>query len=519
MAANSGPDRPTSPSDPSRSPAQSLAVVLCSDDASLVKAWQAMDPPEDLRLETADRPSPDHFRGEAAFLVVVDARAFLEDESLADLVEGSIERCVWAGPAETLGRLPPAALRDAYDVVVTPTSPAPLGRRLAGWARSVRQTAALEALGRRVEALAERNDEPASRLAAAETRIEVLQRERQRLDAAFRRLRQVAGLSREINSLDLEHIVQVSTDRLPALVGARRASLYLYDSVSDHLVLQRHTHGYPIAERIDLKDHPQSPMAIAVRRGELVLVSAFGEFEQQQDIAIDRAFPDRYETASCIIVPLKGGGGVRGVLNMADKEGGENFDAETDLPAVEQVAELIGASIYNVELYQQMERQAKTDFLTDLPNRRAIEDVLAREVDRSRRYKTSLSVLMFDVDQLKRINDEFGHHVGDRVLRHVSTVLKEGVRSVDVPGRWAGDEFLVVLPDTRAGQARRLAKRLLKTIRMNPPKAHDESVVSSLSAGVAEYRRDESVVDIIRRVDLAMYEAKKAGRDRIAVAE
>lgn len=517
MSANQGPEQPSSSSPSASGPSSPPAVVLCSEDASLRAAWQDVDAPAGFRLETADRPQPEHLRGGAGFLVV-DAAAYLADEAVADLLDESLPRCVWAGEAAELGRLPPAVLRDAYDVLQTPTTAAVLGRRLAGWARSIRQTAALEEVGGRVEGLAERNDDLARRLAEAETRIELLQRERERLDKAFHRLRQVAGLSHEINSLDLAQIVQVSTDRLPNIVGARRASLYLYDAVSDHLVLQRHTHGYAIAERIDLKDHPQSPMAIAVRQGEPVLVSEFGAFERQQDVAVDRAYPDRYETASCIIVPLKGGGRVRGILNMADKEEGESFDAEVDLPVVEQIAELIGASIYNVELYQQMERQAKTDFLTDMPNRRAIEEALAREVERSRRYGTDLSVLMFDVDQLKRINDEFGHHVGDRVLRHVASVMKEGVRSVDVPGRWAGDEFLVVLPDTGAGPARRLAKRLLKSIRANPPTIQDQSIFSSLSAGVAQYRQKESVIDIIRRVDLAMYEAKKAGRDRIATA-
>jgi diguanylate cyclase (GGDEF)-like protein len=374
-------------------------------------------------------------------------------------------------------------------------------------------------MGRRVEALAEQNDRLAAGLAQAEAESKAQARERERLDQAMQRLRQVAGLSREINSLDLDLIERVSTEQLPALLGARAASLYLYDTVGDRLVLLRHTHGRPIAERVDLKDSPQSPMAVAVRRGELLLVSEFQEFERREEVVLDREFSQEYATSSCIVAPLKGGGRVRGVLNLADKVGGAPFDREIDLPVVEQIAELIGASIYNVELFQEMERRAKTDPLTDLANRRAVEDALDRETDRSRRYGSKLSVLLFDVDQLKRINDEFGHHVGDSVLQHVARVLAEAVRSVDVPGRWAGDEFLVVLPDTGAGQAGRLAKRLLVTLRDNPPQIQDQSIFSSLSAGVAEYKKNESVEDLVHRVDKAMYDAKKAGRDRIVTAD
>jgi diguanylate cyclase (GGDEF)-like protein len=422
------------------------------------------------------------------------------------------------GPAASLDRLGPVRLGRAYDVLPVPTSAAVVGRRLEGWLRSIRQTAALEEVGRRAEVLAEQSDRLTARLAEAETQLGLLGRQRHRLDQALASLRQVANLSREIAGLDLDRIVRVTVERLPALVRARRASLYLYDAAGDRLVLRAHTHGYPIAERVDLKEDPRSLMATAVRRGDLLLVTELAEFQRREDLALDRQFARQYATASCIVAPLKGGARVRGVLNLADKEPPGPFDPDIDLPVVEQVAALVGASIYNVELYREMERRAKTDALTDLPNRRAIEETLARETDRARRYGSTLSLLMFDVDQLKRVNDRFGHDVGDRVLRHVAGVLQETVRRVDMPGRWAGDEFLVVLPDTGGAAARRLAKRLLKALRDHPPPIEDPAVFAGLSAGVAEYRPDESVVDLVRRADQAMYEAKKAGGDHIAAA-
>jgi diguanylate cyclase (GGDEF)-like protein len=492
--------------------------VLCSTDAALLEIWRGVRPPAGWRLESAPHPLAEHFAPGRHMLVLVDARAFLEDDALAEVVDAAPERCVWIGPAASLDCLGPARLGRAYDVVATPTSAPVLERRLQEWLRSIRQTAALQDVGRRVEVLAEQNDRLTARLLETETHLATLARQRERLDQVLASLRQVARLSREINSLDLERIGRVAVDQLPRLVAAHRASLYLYEAASDRLVLQAHSHGRPVTERVDLKENPHSPMATAVRRGELLLVTDFAEFQRRFDVVLDREFAQEYATGSCIIAPLKGGARVRGVLNLADKEGGGPFDPEIDLAVVEQIAALVGASIYNVELYREMERRAKTDPLTDLPNRRALEEALARETDRSRRYGAPFSILMFDVDQLKRVNDQYGHEIGDQVLKHVAGVLGETVRSVDIPGRWAGDEFLVVLPDTGAVAARRLAKRLLANLREHPPAMEDPAVFAGLSAGVAQYKKDESAVDLVRRADKAMYEAKKAGGERIMAA-
>ena len=303
------------------------------------------------------------------------------------------------------------------------------------------------------------------------------------------------------------------------LLEAERASLYLYEAGANCLVLQGQSAGPHLAERVDLKDNPRSPMAVALRRGELLLIGEFREFELQANVVLEREFENQYASHSCIIVPLKGGGRVRGILNLADKRGGGRFDEEIDLPVVEQIAELIGASIYNVELYQEMERRAKTDPLTGLANRRAVEEALARETDRCRRYGSRLSVMMIDVDHLKDANDRFGHEAGDDILRNLAATVAETVRSVDVPGRWTGgDEFLIVLPDTSAVQAARLARRLLDRLRQHPVMHDLQEVPSSLSIGVAEFARNDTVESLIRRVDQALYAAKEGGRNQISEA-
>jgi diguanylate cyclase (GGDEF)-like protein len=495
-----------------------VALLLCTADADLRQAWEKTDPPPVFRLETLAQLEPRHLASAEAGLVLLDAAgAASAEEPLAAAIRAHPERCVWTGPAaaiETLG----AAAKEAYDVLVTPITPGVLGCRLAAWARNIERAAALDSLGRRVEELAESNNRIAARLAEAEGSAQALSRQHERLDQALRRIRHVAQLSHEINSLDLDQIVSVCVRQLPALVEARRASLYLYDAAGDRLILQGHSGDRPVAERVDLLAESRSPMATAVRQGRILLIGGFKEFEQANDLLLEREFRDAYDTDSCIVVPLKGGGRVRGVLNLADKQNASRFDEEIDLPVIEPVAELIGASIYNVELYQEMERRAKTDALTELVNRRGVEEALTRESDRSRRHGPPLTVLMIDLDQLKDINDRFGHRAGDAALQNLAALLLDALRSVDVPGRWAGDEFLVVLPDTSAAQAERLVRRLLTKAHERPVTVAGQTIPASLSIGVAQYRKDETLESLIHRVDKAMYAAKAAGRDGFATA-
>jgi diguanylate cyclase (GGDEF)-like protein len=497
-----------------------LTVLLCSVDASIRQAWGKAEPPPGFRLEILPDLRPEYLRSEDATLILVDARAVLDaDDALAEALDSAAGRCVWVGTADEIEQLSPDRISSAYTVLPVPTSAAVLSQRLAEWARNIQRTAALDEIGRRVESLAEQNQRLASRVAEIETQAQVIGRKHDRLDHVLQRIRHVAKLSREINCLDLDRITNVCVHDLPALVEAERASLYLYEAGAGRLILQGQSAGHRLAERVDVKDNPRSPMAVALRRGELMLIGEFTEFERAANVVLDREFESQYASRSCIIVPLKGGGGVRGVLNLADKRNSERFDEDIDLPVVEQIAELIGASIYNIELYQEMERRAKTDPLTGLANRRTMEEALARETDRGRRYGSRLAVMMIDVDHLKAVNDRFGHEAGDEVLRSIAATIDETVRSVDVPGRWTGgDEFLIVLPDTTAVQASRLARRLLETLHQHPVMRDKHQVPASLSIGVAEFAKEDTVDSLIRRVDRALYSAKEGGRNQIAQA-
>ena len=163
-----------------------------------------------------------------------------------------------------------------------------------------------------------------------------------------------------------------------------------------------------------------------------------------------------------------------------------------------------------------MERLALCDSLTTLPNRRACDAVLAREVSRARRHGGGLSVLLVDLDAFKAINDRFGHEAGDAALSRVASVLKEQLRTSDAVARWAGDEFLVVLPETALDGALIVGERLRAAVAQSSGRGLS---ALTISLGAAAFEADgDDVAELVRRADRGLYRAKELGRNRVAVA-
>jgi len=173
-----------------------------------------------------------------------------------------------------------------------------------------------------------------------------------------------------------------------------------------------------------------------------------------------------------------------------------------------------------IEAREQLREQAKRDPLTGLHNRTAVMERLELELNRSKRTGCPVSVLLIDLDHFKAVNDQHGHLVGDEVLRGVAQRMAAAVRSYDMVGRYGGEEFLVVLPDTPLLDGRRLSERLLEAV--SDPTATDEGPMRlSASIGLAStegWGEDLSLEDLIRAADAAMYHAKDAGRGRIEVS-
>ena len=162
---------------------------------------------------------------------------------------------------------------------------------------------------------------------------------------------------------------------------------------------------------------------------------------------------------------------------------------------------------------------AHVDPLTFLVNRRTIIKELQDEVMRAERYHSMLSVSVVDVDNFKAVNDTHGHPFGDEVLRQVAHQLRESIRHPDVVGRYGGEEFLIILPNSDAAAASEQAARLCKQVREMVVSAKEHEATVTLSIGIAQFRVGVDTWDsLLNRADNAMYEAKNNGRDRWAIA-
>lgn len=169
---------------------------------------------------------------------------------------------------------------------------------------------------------------------------------------------------------------------------------------------------------------------------------------------------------------------------------------------------------------EELERLATTDALTSAFNRRYFMSRLDDEVERVRRYKRPSSLLMIDVDHFKRINDGFGHDVGDAVLIELVKLLEGQVRQHDTVARIGGEEFVILLPETGEKDALVSAERLLELVRASSIEAAGNTIQFTISIGCAEFASDcPSVEAILKTADLALYDAKESGRNRVVVGD
>ena len=165
-----------------------------------------------------------------------------------------------------------------------------------------------------------------------------------------------------------------------------------------------------------------------------------------------------------------------------------------------------------------LERLANTDELTGLPNRRHFLDLVRTEMARSRRYGKNLCVAMIDIDDFKKVNDVHGHGVGDQALRHVAETLMELRRVVDAAGRLGGEEFCILFPETGLTAGEAAAERMRKGLAESVLKHQGLSLRLTVSIGLAQFEAGESLDELLRRSDEALYEAKGSGKNQVCVA-
>jgi two-component system cell cycle response regulator len=310
-----------------------------------------------------------------------------------------------------------------------------------------------------------------------------------------------AVVARDVRNLDTAHTRQELSTALFGLCAEIASYRYLVlnldgsDGPSHHL----HARG----------PFPEKPSGLALS------ALALGEVAPER-IEVIHAGPiaapsDRIASGELVAFPIRSRGTRAGELLVF---GGDKFIGARDRMTLSLVANELGIVVNNLFLLEETGRLARTDALTGLANRRHTDDRLAYEIARARRNKQSLSIALCDIDHFKHINDSCGHLMGDEVLVRIGKTIAGSLRNVDIAGRWGGEEFMLVLPDTPIDGARVAAERIRTAIESHGAIPNGPTTVT-LSAGVTSYVEGDAPEGMVRRADAALYRAKELGRNRV----
>lgn len=252
---------------------------------------------------------------------------------------------------------------------------------------------------------------------------------------------------------------------------------------------------------LDLPSVCQSIMN-SVRTGKKVVKTSFSDIRSRECFHI-------------LALPLNRDNLTIGVILLINKTA--QF-CETDLVNLNLFAPQAALAINNSRLYEKAILQAQTDSLTGLYNHRYFFELAKKEISRAQRYKHSLTVVMVDIDHFKYINDTFGHPAGDQVLIAIANVCRKLFRNIDIVGRYGGEEFSILLPETPIETATEVAERFRYTIEKTIISYHRRHFSVTVSLGLAALRNDcTSITRLIERADTALYHAKAQGRNRVVL--
>ena len=221
------------------------------------------------------------------------------------------------------------------------------------------------------------------------------------------------------------------------------------------------------------------------------------------------------ETSSRMCIPLISFGQSLGVLVLDSDRTGSFSGGE--MQSLESVADICATAVQNAHYVERVKQLAYLDGLTGIFNRRFFELRIEEEMERARRFDSGMAVIMVDIDQFKRLNDEFGHLLGDEVLRQVSSIFSQQLRKIDVVCRYGGEEFAILLSQTTHNHAVAVAEKLRRIIDSWQFPGVPRSV--TISAGVATCPEHGTTRDeLVKAADAGLYAAKQAGRNCVRVA-
>jgi diguanylate cyclase (GGDEF)-like protein len=319
----------------------------------------------------------------------------------------------------------------------------------------------------------------------------------------YQRMYSVISLIRNISSiLDLNVLLDKILMTAIEISGAQNGYLMLRNEKTGNIetFVKKVTSG-------SASDVSNQIVQMVNDRGEAVVTNiADGANSVQSSMLINK-------TKSVLCLPIKSNDEIVGICYLENKLSSAVFEQE-DVEILNTVLAQAAISIENAKLYN----VATTDGLTGLISHMHFKYSLEKEIERCKRYKKVFSLIMFDVDHFKTINDTYGHQAGDLVLVTVANVLRDTFRSSDIIGRYGGDEIVVILPEIDESATLIAAKRLMDAIRNIKIQYEDKTISLTISAGIVIYNKHLlNCADMIKAVDNAMYISKKNGRNRFSI--
>jgi diguanylate cyclase (GGDEF)-like protein len=338
-------------------------------------------------------------------------------------------------------------------------------------------------------------------LALENSRLYSLEREK------ARQLQAINAIAQQSTAvMELEDLLVRACSVIQQAFQVSHVSLYLRDE--NDLVMRAH-HGtmtpcFPVSGRFSAS---QRPWCEVISTNETVI-----ENDLQKTPDSPRLFK---ECASRMSIPLISFGQTHGVLTLHSIK--QDAFHKNELQSLESVADICANSLQNAHYVQRVKQLAYLDGLTGIFNRRFFDLRIMEEIERARRYGTAMAVIIADIDKFKRLNDEFGHLLGDEVLRQVSCIFHQQVRKIDVVCRYGGEEFAILLTQTNEHQALSIAEKLRKMVADWQFPGVPGMV--TISAGVASFpTHGRSRDELVRAADGGLYAAKQAGRNRVFLA-
>ena len=313
-------------------------------------------------------------------------------------------------------------------------------------------------------------------------------------------------------TLDTKELLENVLDKVLHVTGFDAGAIFLFDQQTKKVTLR----AYQGVSRVLLKKAER----MKFNEGFTGLVARSGKPIIVQDVDLDSRVMKigigSEDIHSFAVVPVLSKEQVRGVMAIGSRATQQFSQSTTRL--LDTITMQIGMAVDNAQLYERALHLAFTDNLTGLYNRRYLLDQLDREFARSARNESPMSLVMLDLDDLKIINDRFGHNEGDIVLKKLGRILKQNTRASDTAARWGGDEFVLLAPDTDSKGAYIIGERVRSQVERCRLKISGEEISISVSVGIASYPVHASgVTGLIKRADEAMYNAKGLGKSLVCV--